>query len=65
MQFAQLKRREFSGAAAWPLKSALLSFSIAVSWPASINAHDIYTALKAGLGEAAVARLIAAPHIIV
>jgi hypothetical protein len=36
---------------AWQLNSALLSLGIAVSWPAAINAHDIYTALKDRAGR--------------
>ena len=35
----------FSGAAAWPINYALVSVAITVSWPATIEAHDIYTSL--------------------
>jgi hypothetical protein len=55
MQFDQLKRRGFimlfGRAVAWALNSALLSLGIAVSWPAAIKAHDIYTALKDSSGR--------------
>ena len=42
-----MKRRAFiaalGGATVWPLKCALVSLAITASWPAPIEAHDIYT----------------------
>ena len=55
MLIGRTNRREFiaalGGAAAWPLNCAVVSLAITASWPASIEAHDIYTTLTDTAGE--------------
>ena len=50
-----MRRRAFiaalGGATVWALNCALVSLAITASWPAPIEAHDIYTTLTDRAGE--------------